>query len=138
LSAFDFESQPHVVLRLYVAQPVNGAAQRVVMHVLDEKTWTNWLVTMPSQFSDVLKGEGPPAPASPSIAKSIDSLVKDGTTHAWLAPRAIGLTAWKADPNKQVQIKRRLELIGQTLDGMRVWDVRRGLQALRSLNGMSG
>lgn len=27
-------------------------------------------------------------------------------------------------------------LLGQTLDGMRVWDVRRGIQALRSVNNL--
>jgi hypothetical protein len=28
-------------------------------------------------------------------------------------------------------------LLGQTLDGMRVWDVRRAIQALRAIDGMS-
>ena len=50
---------------------------------------------------------------------------------AFVAPRGIGRTAWNADPAKQTQIRRRFMLLGQTLDGMRVWDVRRALQALR-------
>jgi hypothetical protein len=32
-------------------------------------------------------------------------------------------------------IKRRFMLLGQTLDGMRVWDVRRAMQTLRSIDG---
>src|SRR5206468_3414531 len=49
---------------------------------------------------------------------------------AWMAPRGIGLTAWKADARKQVQIRRRFMLLGQTLESARVWDIRRGIQAL--------
>ena len=32
---------------------------------------------------------------------------------------------------KQIQIQRRFQLLGMTLDGMQVWDIRRGLQVLR-------
>ena len=35
-------------------------------------------------------------------------------------------------------LKRRFALLGQTLDGQRVWDVRRGLAVLRSLAELKG
>jgi hypothetical protein len=64
--------------------------------------------------------------------------------HGWLqtnkvvlaavAPRGVGLTAWEANERKQAQRRRRFMLLGQTLDGMRVWDIRRAVQALRSLD----
>jgi hypothetical protein len=47
----------------------------------------------------------------------------------------VGFTAWKADSKQEVQIRRRFMLLGQTLDGMRVWDVRRAIQALREIEG---
>ena len=36
------------------------------------------------------------------------------------------------DAKKQVQIRRRYMLLGQTLDSMRVWDIRRTIQAIQS------
>jgi hypothetical protein len=55
------------------------------------------------------------------------------TVVAWIAPRGIGPTAWTGDAKKKTQIRRRFALLGQTLDGMRVWDVRRAIQAARSV-----
>ncbi len=51
---------------------------------------------------------------------------------AAVCPRGIGPTKW-AEPGTEadIQIRRRFALIGQTLDGQRVWDVRRALAALR-------
>ena len=47
---------------------------------------------------------------------------------AFFAPRGVGLTAWSGDEKKRTQIRRRFMLLGQTLDGMRVWDIRRAVQ----------
>ena len=57
---------------------------------------------------------------------------------ALFAPRGIGDGKWGGDEKKQVQIRRRFYLLGQSLDGMRVWDVRRAIQALRSLDELAG
>jgi hypothetical protein len=52
---------------------------------------------------------------------------------AWVAPRGIGPTEWTRDTKERTQIRRRFALLGQTDDGMRVWDVRRAIGALRSI-----
>ena len=49
----------------------------------------------------------------------------------YFPPRGIGPTAWNPAPFKQNQHQRRFYLLGQTLDGMRCWDVRRAIQAIR-------
>ena len=51
----------------------------------------------------------------------------------FFSPRGIGLTTWSGDGRRQAQIRRRFMLLGQTLEGMRVWDIRRACQALRLL-----
>src|SRR5439155_16990750 len=62
--------------------------------------------------------------------------------HGWalatIAPRGSGPTRWAPHPGERgrsegadIQIRRRFALIGQTLDGQRVWDVRRAVAALR-------
>ena len=50
---------------------------------------------------------------------------------AYIAPRGIGPTAWDQSQRKQTQHRRRFYLLGQSLDGMRVFDVRRAIQAVR-------
>jgi hypothetical protein len=57
---------------------------------------------------------------------------------ASLAPRGTGEAAWSGDEKKQVQIRRRFMLLGQTVEGMQVWDVRRAVQALQELPGTKG
>src|SRR5581483_10655632 len=48
-------------------------------------------------------------------------------------PRGIGPTAWTGNSNRLTQLRRRFMLVGQTLDGMRVWDICRAVQALHCL-----
>lgn len=54
------------------------------------------------------------------------------------APRGVGPTAFNPAERKQVQIRRRFMLLGQTLEGMQLWDVCRALQAARALAGLQG
>jgi hypothetical protein len=56
----------------------------------------------------------------------------------YFAPRGIGPTAWSGDAKKQTQIRRRFMLFGETLDSMRVWDIRRAVQAVRSFRSFRG
>jgi hypothetical protein len=54
----------------------------------------------------------------------------------YVAPRGIGSTAWSGDARKRNHLLRRFYLLGQTLDGMRVFDVVRSAQALREIEGL--
>jgi hypothetical protein len=45
-------------------------------------------------------------------------------------PRGVGAHASTGDEKKQTQIRRRFMMLGQTLEGMQVWDVRRAVQAV--------
>ena len=54
---------------------------------------------------------------------------------AWVAPRGLGLTAWSGESNKITHIRRRFMLVGQTVDSLRVWDIRRAVSALKTLPG---
>jgi hypothetical protein len=50
----------------------------------------------------------------------------------------VGPTAWDPAEKKQTQVRRRFYLLGQTLEGMQVWDVRRAIQAVRQIAGAGG
>jgi len=112
-----FQSQEHVNLELVLAFPHRKKPQRLVLHVLDDPAWkefTHWR-------------------SHKSAAERAMDLPSD-TAVAWLAPRGIGNSSWSGDAKRHIQIRRRFMLLGQTLDGMRVWDV---LSALHLANHRS-
>ncbi|MBN1807042.1 MAG: acetylxylan esterase [Sedimentisphaerales bacterium] len=135
LSAYDFTSQPHVCLRLYLSHKAGlNKPEGVILNVLDEKGWTRWLAGMRVGFENELSDYKLPEP-NESFFNVISELLKDmNCVMACVAPRGMGPDAWNIDERKQVQIRRRFMLLGQTADGMRVWDVRRAIEALRTID----
>src|SRR5206468_12452652 len=102
---FDFEAQPQVTLELRLVEPAEGSAKRCVLNVVN--------------------GESEAAAARERVKNERVAL-------ALFAPRGFDATAWSGSDKKQIQIRRRFMLLGQTLDGMRAWDIRRAVQAIRS------
>jgi hypothetical protein len=141
LEAFDFTSQSCIRLRLYVAQGAGGARpKRVVLNVADEQDWRHWLAAMQTSFAGELREEmavsgGNGQADEQAFADLKRQLTAERTAMAWIAPRGIGMSAWTTNAAKVTQIRRRFMLLGQTLDGMRVWDIRRAGQAMRALPG---
>jgi hypothetical protein len=137
--AFDFTSQPHVRLRLYLSHRVGlDKSEEVMLDVMDELGWSKWLAGMRVGFEDELDAHSLPKPDK-HFYQSRQSILKNSNlVLAYTAPRGIGPDAWNNDQRKQVQIRRRFMLLGQTVDGMRVWDVRRAIQALRANESVGG
>jgi dienelactone hydrolase len=134
LSAVDFTSQANIRLRLYLAQRDGlDRPERLVLHAGDEEAWTSWLATMRPAFAQELGEETLPDADPRAFTALRERLRSHNEMLAFVAPRGIGPTAWDGDERKQTHIRRRFVLLGQTLDGMRVWDIRRAIQALRSL-----
>lgn len=137
LSAFDFTSQPNVRLRLYLACSAGlDKPEAVTLNILDEKGWSKWLAGMRVGFNDVLRYQKLPEPDKNAFRSIRERLINLNHAVAYMAPRGIGLDAWNKDEHKQVQIRRRFMLLGQTADGMRVWDVRRAIQALCTIDSV--
>jgi len=138
-TAYDFTSQENIRLRLYLAQRAGlEKPDLVVVNLLDEDGWRSWLAGMRSAFPEELKDESPVEPDAKAFEQTSQMFRSFKWGMAYLAPRGIGPTATNPDPKKQTHLRRRFMLLGQTLDGMQVWDTRRGLQALRAAKGMTG
>jgi hypothetical protein len=133
LGAVDFTSQPGVRLRLYLLENAAGAhADKVVLTALDSAGWTRWLSLARATFGDELSGElaGVQVPADVNGSEQLKKdLADQHAALAFFAPRGLGLDAWSGDDKALTKIRRRFMLLGQTLDGMRVWDIRRAVQA---------
>ncbi len=144
-SAFDFQSQNHVSLRLYLMQrEIEEQSNRITLKVLDRSSWDEWLSAMNVHFANVLEFEN-----SDSLVKNEDAFeslqrtLREGNLLAFIAPRGIGLTDWRHGfsdsqtiAKKEIQIRRRYMQVGQTLDGMRVWDIQRAIHAINEIDGL--
>jgi hypothetical protein len=138
-SAYDFTSQPHVRLRLYTAHRAGlNKTRMVTLEVLDEQEWKEWLAAMRVGFADELDDQTLPEPNDNAFKIKQELFKKTKRVMAYFAPRGIGPTVWNPDERKQTQIRRRFMLLGQTLDGMQVWDLRRAIQAMRTIDSTSG
>jgi len=138
MNAYAFKSQPHVDLWVYVLQRTKGKKPDVArLVVFDEANWRDCLATFDPWLGS--GGQGEPRELGPSTeGKSrLDVLRREAEagklTLVLFAPRGVGPTAWTSDEKKQTQIRRRFMLLGQTLDGMRVWDIRRATQTVRAI-----
>jgi hypothetical protein len=128
-SAWDFMSQHDVPLRVYLVEQTGGKpAERVHLTALDEAGWTHWLGAMIPRFESVLADEL--TAAGGQVQRGTPISPSDHVVLAWFAPRGIGLTAFAGDEKARTKIRRRFMLLGQTLDGMRVWDIRRAMQTI--------
>ena len=135
LTAWDFTSQPDVSLRLYLVEDATKKdAGAVHLRILDEKSGPMWLHDLRAGFGVPLADE--PIDTS-RIANIVSPLVSlkaqlksSNASLAWFAPRGIGMTAFNGDEKALTKIRRRFMLLGQTLDGMRVWDIRRAVQVI--------
>ena len=100
--------------------------------MLAAAAWTNWLTSAAVFFDHALTNE-----LAQSSVPHIDDwfgpmpfIPQPGQALAFLAPRGVGLTAWSGDEKALTKIRRRFMLMGETLDSMRVWDIRRAIQTL--------
>jgi dienelactone hydrolase len=92
----ELNSQEHAPIHLYITGPENSKLAGLI--VLDADGWET--------FTNAKE-----------LPKTTERL-------AYLAPRGIGPTKSQGDAKKHVQIRRRYMLLGETLDSMRVWDIR--------------
>lgn len=111
---YEFTSHGAIRLPLFIARTDSQPAKHVTLHILDSQQW--------EQTAPLLTNALHSPPESPA-----------GHLQIYLPPRGIGPTAWNSNPRKQTQIRRRLMLLGETLDSGRVWDIRRAIQAIRAL-----
>jgi dienelactone hydrolase len=132
---YDFTSEEGVELRLWLTTAAKvEKPSLVVLTAVGEEGWRDWLRELGPAFKDVLQVKGDFTRDDERFKQDRRLLERFGWGFATLAPRGVGPTRW-AEPGspEDHHIKRRFPLVGQTLDGQRVWDVRRALAVLRGL-----
>jgi dienelactone hydrolase len=139
LRAYDFVSEEEVPLRLWLltAEKVEKPSQ-VILNVLDEDDWNEWASDLGPEFQKALQLKAAPKRDDEKFAQNRKALAFNKWAFAAVAPRGVGPTRWsEVSPfdGKPVgqQIRRRFALLGQTLEGQRVWDVRRAVTCLKTI-----
>ncbi|MCI0456626.1 MAG: prolyl oligopeptidase family serine peptidase [Gemmataceae bacterium] len=140
LRGLDFTSEQGVELRLWVLTAEKVAKPALVnVNVLDELGWGEWVRDLGPAFTKALQVPVKTEEDAATLERTRKTLEFTRWAIVLVAPRGIGPTRWSASGTKEDNhIRRRFALLGQTLDGQRVWDVRRGLAVLRGLPDLKG
>jgi dienelactone hydrolase len=139
IEVYAFTSQHDVQLRFYITIPdMSARATALRLTVLDQNDWRNWVIKHGPQFPKALRLEQQFVGSSSKSDSAAVAPGNSGEIQVCFAPRGLGLDAWSGNERKQTQIRRRFMLLGQTVDGMRVWDIRRAIKALRSIEELRG
>ncbi len=117
--------------------------EHLIIHVLGEAEWQSLGESLLGEFHR-LEAEtiGVKEPADREEAPPLRDWLREeldplGSVHVFVAPLGVGPTAFPDDARKQIQIRRRFQLLGWTLDGFRALQIRAVLRNIRSEKGVS-
>ncbi|MBT5018970.1 MAG: hypothetical protein HON04_09495, partial [Planctomicrobium sp.] len=135
LTLMTYNSGDVYELPLYVLQADPEVESNVINLVLcDEEKW--------QQVSDELGFGFPECPTLKSNSEKEWAKTKlfnvlqarQDVSFVFCVPRGIGPTAWTATDKQEIHIKRRMALLGHTVDSLRIYDVYQCLRALRAFS----
>ena len=126
LTVLEFDSQEHVPLRLYIFQKAGLRKPRRVALQINELP--ELALRRVQGFAAFNAGkESAPCSASSEFARLREQLGEEAVV--FFAPRNLP----EIPERKPVHLRRRFMLLGQTLDGMRAWDIRQAIGAVNAL-----
>ncbi len=140
LKTVSFDSQKHVPLKLFIIEPENtpkGGIGQLTLNVLNQQEWDAFTQMLAPIFPDTFSQTSGTKITPDFYQKIRQQVIDQKTAVAFFAPRGVGFSSWNPDKRKQVQIKRRFYLLGQSLEGMQIWDIRRAIQELNAQPNLS-
>jgi hypothetical protein len=107
----------------------------VVLNILDDQGWDEFrtlaAAAFPAEFPDA-------KPNAAAFAEARKMLLGTKWAMAYTAPRGVGAESWRAlSPAKQTHLKRRLLLLGESLESGQTWDITQAAAAIRALPGLA-
>ncbi|MEO1990393.1 MAG: FG-GAP-like repeat-containing protein, partial [Pirellulales bacterium] len=129
-TTYQFQSQPHVELDLIVlCQKKTKHVSSVLLCIVNQSDLEN----LENTWLSLLGKDNLAMPQNDDALALKVALTKPNHAVAVLAPRGIGASLWDQDHSTLTHNRRRFLLLGQTWEGMQVYDIRRGIQAIRSI-----
>ncbi len=134
----EFTSEEGIPLTLWLLQRADlkpEESELVVLNVLGDEGWADFRAIAAAGFAAQFPGATPDTKA---FAEERKMLLSTKWAMAYVAPRGAGPTSWAAlSLTKQTHLRRRLLLLGESLESGQVWDIRQAAAALRSLPGFA-
>jgi len=143
-AAYDFNSQPHIRLRMYIAHKT-GLTKPEAVHIEmpDEAGWNRYLKlgrpAFAKQWSEELKladiDAGAPIPnkLKANLERQMNFVREHPEVYVTFMPRGTGLSQLTQNERHLTQTRRRFMLLGQTLAGQQALDIRQCTAATRQL-----
>ncbi|HEX5102808.1 MAG TPA: prolyl oligopeptidase family serine peptidase [Pirellulaceae bacterium] len=136
-AAYEFTSQEPFALRLYVLHRTGLQSPELsVLNFLDDQGWQEFLADIRPAFEAELKDEQLPPADAEGWADMKQMFASFPWEMTYVCPRGVGPTAWDQSEKKQVQYRRRFYLLGQTLEEMQMYDVRRAIETVQAVPGL--
>lgn len=120
----------------------------VVLNVLDQRGWQEFAAAYATKFPQLFPA-GLKVKEDPKAFEQEKAMFKNFKWGmVYMCPRGVGTGAWDlaekpadkkaaaATDRDHIQRLRRFYLLGQTLDGQQVWDIRCAIQSLQKMPGM--
>lgn len=133
MKVYEFTSEGPVRLRMYVTHPADQPLlNETFFHVMDETNWQFFLSKYRPGFEKLISEETlPEANLEEYERMKIDPEdTRRQPLHVYIVPRGVGPTAFDANEKKQVQIRRRFQLLGHTLEERQTCDIVRAISAM--------
>jgi hypothetical protein len=131
----EFSAGYAISLDLFVlSKPGLVLPETVVVHVLDEPAWQEFLAKVGHKFEDTFPNVKLPPVDEAGYRELEQALTEQNVVHVYFAPRGYGPTLVNQDERAMTHFRRRFTLLGQTHDGMAAFDVRRAVQAVRKID----
>ncbi|HSI14380.1 MAG TPA: alpha/beta hydrolase family protein, partial [Chthoniobacter sp.] len=138
LTKVDFESEANIPLTLWLLHRADlkpDELELVVLNTLGNDAWQEFRELSSAAFPTQFPGT---KPDGNSFAEERKMLIGSRWAMAYFAPRGAGPTSWEnLSAVKQTQLRRRLLLLGESLESGQVWDITRAAAALRSVPGFA-
>jgi dienelactone hydrolase len=134
----EFTSEPAVKLQLWLLQNEpgkRGAQAKLVVHVLDGELARALSRSAPSEVrASLAKAVG-----GQPITAAIDATLRAGGAALLFAPRrAVDANGAALSEKKTTQLRRRLHLLGESLESEQVWDICQALRAAQTWPRVQG
>jgi dienelactone hydrolase len=137
LRVFEYSSDDDTRLTLYELGATKWTEYSAAMvTVLDRNGWEQWRSTVGSAFGDLVPGSTRAGTGRAPDSNAADFFNEHDWARVYIAPRGVGPSRWVGDRKKDTHIQRRFALLGQSWDGMQVWDVCRAIQVIKQTSGL--
>ncbi len=129
VTLYQLKTDEHTKLPIFhIENSGQSADQESQVIVLDDTNWSAWAEYLDAFFPEhsLWKDLG----LDQSQQDEVQELIDVGGSIYLISARGIGPAQFHGSDSKQVHIKRRFYLLGQSLDAMQTWDLKQALRAI--------